>query len=92
MKYDKAVETLTVANDLIHGARDDVYGDPTETARRIGMAWASILGMGDPIPPYLVHSMMAALKLVRGSIDPDHEDSWVDAAAYSALANNSVLL
>lgn len=90
--YEKADNTLTTARDLIHGARQDSYGDATETARRVGMAWASILGLGEPIPPYKVQTMMAALKLVRASIEPEHEDSWIDAVAYTALANNSVAL
>ena len=88
--YEKAVNTLDTANGLIHGARQETYGDATETARRIGMAWASIIGIGEPIPPFQVQAMMAALKLVRASIDPSHEDSWIDAVAYTALANDSV--
>jgi hypothetical protein len=56
------------------------------------MAWASIIGIGEPIPPFQVQAMMAALKLVRASIDPSHEDSWIDAVAYTALANDSVHL
>ena len=90
--YEKATGTLVTANELIGGVRQETYGDATETARRVGMAWASILGSGEPIPPYKVQAMMAALKLVRASIDPNHEDSWIDAAAYTALANDSVAL
>jgi hypothetical protein len=90
--YEKADETLYTANELIHGARQDTYGSATETARRIGMAWSSILGLGEPIPPFQVQAMMAALKLVRGCIEPSHQDSWIDAAAYTALANDSVSL
>lgn len=90
--YEKAASTLDTANELINGARQDTYGDAAETARRIGMAWSSILGLGEPIPPFQVQAMMAALKLVRGCIEPSHEDSWIDAAAYTALANDSVAL
>jgi len=90
--YEKADETLYTANELIHGARQNTYGNATETARRIGMAWSSILGLGEPIPPFQVQAMMAALKLVRGCIEPSHEDSWIDAVAYTALANDSVHL
>lgn len=77
---------------LITNDRQEIYGDPNETARKIGMVWAGVLGIGDPIPPYKVHAMMAALKLVRGVGSPNHEDSWIDAAAYSALAHNAVAL
>ena len=90
--YEKADETLYTANELIHGARQDTYGNAAETARRIGMAWSSILGLGEPIPPFKVQAMMAALKLVRASIEPSHQDSWIDAVAYTALANDSVTL
>jgi len=90
--YEKADETLYTANEIIHGSRQETYGNATETARRIGMAWSSILGLGEPIPPFQVQAMMAALKLVRGCIEPSHEDSWIDAAAYTALASDSVAL
>ena len=90
--YEKAASTLDTANELINGARQETYGNATETARRIGLAWSSILGLGEPIPPFQVQTMMAALKLVRASIEPSHEDSWIDAVAYTALANDSVAL
>ena len=90
--YEKANRTLEVAGSLLTADRHETYGDAIETARRIGMAWASILGLGEPIPPFQVQAMMASLKLVRASIEPSHEDSWIDAAAYTALANDSVLL
>jgi len=90
--YERAVNTLDTANGLIHGSRQETYGNATETARRIGMAWSSVLGLSEPIPPFQVQAMMATLKLVRGCIDPSHEDSWIDAVAYTALANDSVAL
>jgi hypothetical protein len=88
--YEKATSVFESAEALINGARQDSYGNATETARRVGMAWAALLGMGEPIAPYQVQSMMAVLKLVRGNQDPAWEDSWVDGAAYIGLAREAI--
>lgn len=88
--YDKANEVFDSAKELITGARQDSYGDATETARRVGMAWSALLGLGEPIPPFQVQSMMAMLKIVRGNQDPTWEDSWVDGAAYIGLAREAI--
>ena len=88
--YDKANEVFEEAAKLISGDRQSSYGDATETARRVGMAWAAILGLGEPIPPYKAHSMMAMLKIVRGNQDPTWEDSWIDGAAYIGLAREAI--
>jgi len=88
--YEKAIEIFENASELITGARQDSYGDATETARRVGMAWSAILGLGEPIAPYKVQSMMAMLKIVRGSQDPTWEDSWIDGAAYIGLAREAI--
>lgn len=78
------------AERLLTTDRQDSYGNPDETARRVGMVWAGILGRGEPIPPHQVHAMMACLKLVRGVRNPTHMDSWIDGVAYTALAYKSV--
>ena len=88
--YDKANEVFDSAKELITGARQVSYGDATETARRVGMAWSALLGLGEPIPPFQVQSMMAMLKIVRGNQDPTWEDSWVDGAAYIGLAREAI--
>ncbi len=88
--YEKAFDVFERAGDLIVGDREDTYGNATETARRVGMAWSALLGLGEPIPPYKVQSMMAMLKIVRANQDPSWDDSWVDGAAYIGLAKEAV--
>lgn len=88
--YNKANEIFESAKKLIAGDRQDSYGDATETARRVGMAWSALLGLGEPIPPFQVQSMMAMLKIVRGNQDPAWEDSWIDGAAYIGLAREAI--
>jgi hypothetical protein len=88
--YEKASKVFASAEELINGARQDSYGNATETARRVGMAWSALLGLGEPIPPFQVQSMMAMLKIVRGNQDPAWEDSWVDGAAYIGLAREAI--
>lgn len=88
--YEKAEKVFRDAEMLMRGDRQDIYGNSTETARKVGMVWAAVLGLGEPIPPYLVHTMMAGFKLVRGSQEPEHEDSWVDGAAYIGLAVEAI--
>lgn len=90
MLYGK--EILEDALDLINNDRSEVYGDPTETARKIGMAWSAVLGLGEPIPPFKVHLMMAAMKAVRAAGAPTHCDSFIDGAAYFALSQEAVVL
>ena len=56
------------------------WGDPVVTHTRIGLAWSGILDV--EVSPHQVALMMAAMKLVRASINPDEPDSLDDAAGY----------
>lgn len=64
---------------LIVNDRHDDYGDPVEMAHRIAHAWSGIVGHKITAGQYCL--MMAALKLVRQSVNPK-EDNLDDAAGY----------
>lgn len=80
----KRESVLERALDLINGERAEVYGDALEMHKRIAAGWAEILGV--EIRPHEVALCMCWLKLARIIETPDHEDSFVDLAAYAALA------
>lgn len=86
-----AENVLHEAAVLLSGDRNAIYGDAVHDFRRIGEVWAALLDLPLPIPPHTVGAMLAGLKLVRTQITPEHRDSWVDAAAYSALGHGCIV-
>ena len=80
------VSVLMEAERLIRGDRRAEHGDHRETYRRVGEVWGALLGL-HPIPTDRVLIMLAAMKLVRASVNPDPRDNYVDAAGYAALAS-----
>lgn len=75
---------LKSADDLIDGQRARDYGDALEMHRRIAAGWSEILGV--EVKAHEAALCMVWLKMSRLVETPDHEDSYVDAAAYVALA------
>jgi len=75
---------LKAAGDLIDGDRARVYGDAYDMHARVAVGWSQILGAD--VKPHEVLLCMAWLKISRLVESPDHADSYVDAAAYVALA------
>jgi hypothetical protein len=76
-------EILTRAADLINGDRAKQYGPPQENFARIAAGWSVILGT--TVTPDQVALCMAWLKIAR-LVNGPQEDSYVDGAAYLALA------
>lgn len=74
---------LSTAAELINGERDRVYGSARDNFTRIAQLWSPILGI--PITASQVAILMSQVKIARLVNSPDHEDSWVDGAAYLAL-------
>ena len=68
--------------DEILAERLEQYGDACEEFTRIGKIWGALLNMQDDIPPHEVALMMDALKSVRITKNPFHEDSWNDKIGY----------
>lgn len=80
---NKRTEILETAADLVNGARARDYGTPQENLGRIASGWAVILNQD--VSAEQVALCMAWLKIAR-LVNGPHEDSYVDAAAYMALA------
>lgn len=70
---------------LTHGDRNDQHGDPRPNHENIAQIWSVILGRD--ITPAQVALCMAGLKLARLASNPDNRDSYVDGAAYLAIAH-----
>lgn len=74
---------LREAEGLINGDRAAAYGPPELNFGRIARGWEVILGVD--VTPEQVARCMAWLKIARLNEGP-HRDSYVDGAAYLALA------
>ena len=74
---------LNTADELINGDREAHYGTPQENFARIAQGWSVLLEAD--VTPEQVALCMAWLKMAR-LVNGPHEDSYVDAAAYMALA------
>lgn len=79
------LDTLQAASELVHGARQDDYGTPTESFTRIAALWTPILGLD--VQPHQVALCMAMVKAARLVRSPGHADSWIDLAGYASLGS-----
>lgn len=77
-------EILKTASELVNGDRAKDYGPAKKNHEDIAKGWSVILGV--PVNAHQVARCMAWLKLARLSKTDTHIDSYVDAAAYIALA------
>lgn len=82
-------QVLQRAGELINGDRQAAYGPPSVNFSRIAAGWSVILEQ--PVSPEQVALCMAWLKIAR-LVNGRHEDSYVDGAAYMALAAELSLL
>lgn len=80
---DKRNNILDEAARLTDQDRQQTYGNPKELYARLATIWSGILGY--PITPGEVVLCMAAVKLGRLSINPDHRDSVIDLAGYARI-------
>lgn len=83
---DPRAEVLEAAAGCVLANRQAVYGPPE-------MNFATIAGMWDvylaarkqgPLQAHDVAAMMVLMKMARLAVTPEHRDSWVDGAGYSA--------
>lgn len=58
------------------------YGSAEINFTNTGRGWGALLGIAD-IPAWKVALMMDFFKSVRCSVNPAHEDSWIDKQGYS---------
>lgn len=75
---------LAKADELTHGDRNKNYGTPLTNHQRIASLWSTYLET--EIRPDQVAICMALVKIARLIETPDHLDSYVDGAAYIAIA------
>ena len=85
----KRIEILKRAAEVTGGERQDSYGPVKKNLDNIAILWMAYLqaktGQLVPISPEDVAWMMTLLKAGR-SVNAYHEDNYVDAAAYAAIA------
>lgn len=76
----------------INGARQDQYGSPENTFKKIADLWTAYLFSNDPIDlritPAMVADMMCLLKIAREKGGKGKRDNMVDLIGYAALAAN----
>lgn len=76
---------LREAERIVFGGRSELYGTPERNLEQIAAGWSVILGM--TVEPYQVALCMDWLKTCRLLQKPEHRDSWVDKAGYTALGH-----
>jgi hypothetical protein len=77
-------KALKKAEQLITGERAKSYGDSYETHENIAKIWSVLLGK--EVTVHDVYRCMIAVKCVRLTKTPKHEDSMIDIIGYGALA------
>jgi len=85
----KRNDFLDEAKNLVNGQRAKDYGDAYDNHARIADGWNIILNGAmnshGCLTPAHVTLMMDWVKTSRLLETIDHEDSWIDKAAYSSL-------
>lgn len=75
---------------VINGERQDQYGNPEDTFKKIADLWTAYLFSNDPIDlritPPMVADMMQLLKIAREKGGKGKRDNLVDNIGYGLLA------
>ena len=82
MKHTR--ELLMKAHALIGGDREKDYGDKVKNHNNIAKLWSAYLDV--PTTAHDVAIMMTLLKVARTKLGEVSEDTYVDMAAYGAIA------
>lgn len=87
-------KVLAIASDLISNERAAIYGDAIALHARLAAVWTETLtaaGMAPakPLDAHIVLWLLADLKKVRSLVGKPHEDNYIDAAGYIALASEA---
>ena len=80
----KTEDALKTARDLIMGPRAKTYGDKIVNHANIAKLWTAYLDK--EITAHDAAVMMALLKVARTKFGKPTSDTYVDAAAYMAIA------
>ena len=81
---EKTKEFLEKASELVAGNRENDYGDKVHNHKNIARLWSSYLDT--EIKAHDVAIMMTLLKVARTKLGDVSEDTYIDMAAYSAIA------
>lgn len=73
---------LTRASETVNGRREVEYSGPEDSFASIAALWTALFKREFTATD--VALAMAAVKLARLSVNPQHADSWVDLAGYAA--------
>ena len=75
---------------IINGERQDQYGNPEDTFKKIADLWSAYLfsdsGRVEILTPDMVADMMCLLKIAREKGGKGKKDNMVDLIGYAALA------
>ena len=77
-------EILKKSQSLVDGARHTDYGDKTENHKNIAKLWSAYLDT--KVESHDVAIMMALLKMARTKLGAVSKDTYIDMAAYGAIA------
>lgn len=75
---------LDEAKRLTSSERQDIYGEPLTNHQRIADLWSVYLEK--EISPSQVALCLCLVKIARLMQTPDHQDSFIDLAAYASIA------
>jgi len=85
----KPQSILQVAHSIVHGDREQTYGDAGKNFRTIAAYWNTHILAAKSIEARLTEAdvcgMMILLKQARLANNPNHTDSMVDIAGYTEL-------
>ena len=81
---EKTKEFLFEASKLVAGDREKDYGDKVKNHTNIAKLWSAYLDI--KVSAHDVAIMMALLKMARTKLGDVSKDTYIDMAAYSAIA------
>jgi hypothetical protein len=77
-------EILTQANDCITRDRAATHGKAEDSFAQIAALWSADLGI--TLTSVDVARLMVLFKMARAKTNAAHQDNWIDACGYAALA------
>ena len=81
---EKTKEYLEKASELVAGDRENDYGDKVHNHTNIAKLWSAYMGV--KIEAHDVAILMTLLKIARTKLGAVSDDTYIDMAAYSAIA------
>lgn len=73
-----------LATEILDTTRAEQHGDYAEGFTRAAQIWSAILGAN--VTPHQVALCMAGIKIARSTMNPSHNDNFIDLAGYAGIA------